>query len=307
MELYHLPKGHVPDYIVESTEESGGVRHEVLVFDSPFSTQYDVNNRVHLEVFTPLDVVEHTTVIFIHGLGITPRRKRLYVLLPQKLAAMGYRSVFFTLPFHLERKPAGKSAMQWFSDLDDVGTLHFYHQAVVDLKATLNILSDTEDFSLVGISLGSMITAVALGVEDRFKRGVLILGGGNYERILWHSLTKYVIREGYCNSKMCHHFYSRFPEYLQNIKEAESWRVVECPKMCFLFEPLTFAPFIKGKEIMMINAIFDLIIPRKATLQLWDELGRPEIHWLLAGHGTSLFWGTRIARLIKRFLDKTSR
>ena len=306
MELYYLPEGYIPEHEVEIVGDSGSIKHERVSFLSPFVSKYNVNNRVYLEVFTPANLLKHTTVVFIHGLGLTPKRKKLYIMLPKRLAAMGYKSIFFTLPFHLERTPAGKSSIQWFSDLDDVGTLHFYHQAVVDLKATLNLFSELKDFSLVGVSLGSMITMIALGVEERFRRGVLILGGGNYERILWHSLTKYVIREGYCNSRMCHHFYSKYPKYLQDIKELGSWRMVSCPKMCFLFEPLTFAPFVKEKKIMMINAIFDLVIPRKATIQLWEELQRPEIHWLPAGHGTTLFWGGKIARLIKDFLDKTS-
>ncbi len=306
MELYYLPEGYIPEHEVEIVGDSGSMRHERISFLSPFTSEYDVNNRVYLEVFTPVNLLKRTTVVFVHGLGLTPKRKKLYIMLPKRLAVMGYRSVFFTLPFHLERTPAGKSSIQWFSDLDDIGTLHFYHQAVVDLKTTLNLFSGLKDFSLVGVSLGSMITMIALGVEERFRRGVLILGGGNYERILWHSLTKYVIREGYCNSKMCHHFYSKYPKYLQDIKELGSWRAVPCPKMCFLIEPLTFAPFVKEKKIMMINAIFDLIIPRKATIQLWEELQRPEIHWLPAGHGTTLFWGGKIARLIGDFLDKTS-
>lgn len=56
-----------------------------------------------------------------------------------------------------------------------------------------------------------------------------------------------------------------------------------------MLDPLTFAFKAKRKSSMMINARFDLDIPKTATLRLWRALEQPKITWLPTGHYTSIF------------------
>ncbi len=305
--IYRVPedKNIEPSFRLLRKDEN--IIVERVTFRSLYESPYEVNNFVYVDLFTPIKEEASVFLLFVHGLGLSRRKKRLYALLPERIARFGVASAFLSLPYHLERTPPGKTSSQWFSDFNDVETAAFYHQAVVDIIASVSALSRGRIPFIAGVSLGAMISVIALAVSERLKGGFLILGGGNYERIIWKSLTRFMVKETGCNRKICHRIYKRFPDYLEMVKKAGSWRKVLPPKICFLFEPLTFAPFAGKKEVVMINALFDMVIPRASAIELWNALGRPEIHWLPSTHGGAVFWGGKISRIILKKLKKADR
>jgi len=284
--------------------EEKGLLVKRISFESPYKSPYEVNNRVYLDVFIPKERKLNSLILFLHGLGLTKRRKLLYTLLPKRLALLGIKSAFLTLPYHLERTPPGKPSAYWFRDFNDVETAAFFHQAVLDARVALRVLSDGSLSFIAGISLGAMISIIALAVESDFKGGFLILGGGNLERIVWRSLVRFFMNEEGCSRKECHKHYRVYPMYLKEVEGKGSFRDVELPKICFLFDPITFAPLVRGKKLVMINSLFDMVIPLKSALELWERAGRPEIHWLPSTHGLTVLFGNRIAKLI---FDKIKR
>ena len=54
----------------------------------------------------------------------------------------------------------------------------------------------------------------------------------------------------------------------------------------------------------MFSAIFDMFIPRKSTIELWEEIGKPELPWLFSGHLSSILYKRKIARHVLTFLTK---
>lgn len=296
--IYELPDGFTPSPHMELRVEEDGLIVERLSFDSPYESPYAVNNKVYVDLFTPKDDGFKAFLLFIHGLGITKRKKLLYSLLPKRLARLGIKSAFLALPYHLERTPPGKSSALWFRDFNDVQTAAFFHQAVLDARATLKLLACGARSYVAGISLGAMIAIITLAVEESLKGGFLILGGGNLERIVWKGSVRLFMTEEGCGRGICHRLYKIYPEYLEEVKRRGSWRDVELPKICFLFDPLTFAPFVKDKKITMINSLFDTVIPLKSAIELWRALGEPEIHWLPSTHGLTVFFGNKISKII---------
>ncbi|MCS7232798.1 MAG: hypothetical protein NZ900_01655 [Synergistetes bacterium] len=295
--IYELPEG-LNLSISSDVREEKDLLIDRLSYDSPYKSPYEVNNRVYVDVFIPKEKRFNSFLLFIHGLGISKRKKLLYSLLPKKLAHLGVKSAFLTLPYHLERTPPGKSSAIWFRDFNDVETAAFFHQAVLDARVALRLLGK-EGFSFVaGVSLGAMIAIITLAVENSLRGGFLILGGGNLERIVWKGLVRLFMTEEGCGRGICHRLYREYPSYLERIKRAGSWKEVELPKICFLFDPLTFAPFVKNKKIVMINSLFDMVIPWASALELWEALGEPEIHWLPSTHGLTVFFGNKISKLI---------
>lgn len=296
--IYELPNDFSPLPHIELQGEEDGLIIERLSFESPYESPYPINNRVYVDLFTPKADSFKIFLLFIHGLGITKRKKLLYSLLPKRLARLGIKSAFLTLPYHLERTPPGKSSALWFRDFNDVETAAFFHQAVLDARATLRLIGRGCSSYIAGISLGAMIAVITLAVEKGLKGGFLILGGGNLERVVWKSLVRLFMTEEGCGRVICHKLYKIYPGYLEEVKRRGSWRDVELPKICFLFDPLTFAPFVKDKRIVMINSLFDMVIPLKSAIELWKALGEPEIHWLPSTHGLTVFFGNKISKII---------
>lgn len=296
--IYELPKDFVPVPSLETIGEEKGVILQRVSYESPYRSRFEVNNEVHVDLFVPKEVKAKAFLLFVHGLGLTKRRKPLYSLLPKRIAQRGIRSAFLSLPYHLERTPPGKSSALWFRDFNDVETAEFFHQAVLDIRSAVRLLKGEDLPFLAGMSLGAMISVIAMAVEDDLKGGFLILGGGNLERIVWRSLVRLFMTEEGCGRGICHSLYGIYPEYLKDVEERGSWRDVDLPKICFLFDPLTFAPLVRSKRVVMINSLFDMVIPIASAIELWKALGRPEIHWLPSTHGLTILWGAKIARII---------
>ena len=70
----------------------------------------------------------------------------------------------------------------------------------------------------------------------------------------------------------------------------------------FQTDPLTFASYLRGRPLLMINAIWDEVFPRPAILDFWEASGKPQLVWLPAGHVTLWLWYPLISWRITRFL-----
>jgi hypothetical protein len=72
--------------------------------------------------------------------------------------------------------------------------------------------------------------------------------------------------------------------------------------ICFYFDTISFAPLIDPDRVLMINALFDIIIPRESTIKLHKALGEPLIKWLPAGHLSLSLFKRKIISYIRSFL-----
>ncbi|MEJ2355726.1 MAG: hypothetical protein P8Y62_07500, partial [candidate division WOR-3 bacterium] len=61
-------------------------------------------------------------------------------------------------------------------------------------------------------------------------------------------------------------------------------------------------PLIDPERVLMINGLFDFIIPRQATLRLHRALGRPKIIWFPTDHLYLYVFKKKIISYIKSFL-----
>ena len=126
-----------------------------------------------------------------------------------------------------------------------------------------------------------------MGVDERIKSSVFILGGGDIGSIVW---TK--------------RFHEEYAGYLEQVRATGDLDEVKPADDRFLFDPLTFAHLIRPRKVLMINARFDLIIPRKSTMKLWRALRQPRIIWIPATHITSCLWQGFICRRTVGFLKE---
>ncbi len=304
------------EFLKKLISETNGVKRFRVEFDSFVKTSYEEANKVVGFLFVPPQVKSRKPLIFLHGMG----NRNLLPLswFPREFARNGITSYLLILPYHFERTPKGfESGKKYLLDDMDDSIKDFKH-AVIDIRTSMDFLekeglSDGE-FSIMSFSFGGMIGTIAMGVDDRIKEGVFVVTGGNYLYITWRSFATRLIRKKYetesnfglygCTEKKCDEIHKNFHEYIKKLKKPMDLDEVPYTKECFLFDPLTFAHFIKGRKVVLYNAIFDEVIPRKAANELWEEIGKPERHWLFADHVTTILYRKQILnRALKLFIN----
>lgn len=296
--------------------ETNGIKQFRVEFNSFVTTPYEEANKVVGFLFVPPQVKSRKPLIFLHGMG--NRNLSPLSWFSQEFARNGIISYLLILPYHFERTPRGfESGKKYLiDDMDD--SIEDFRHAVIDIRTSMDFLEkegfSDEKFSIMGFSFGGMIGTIAMGVDNRINEGVFVVTGGNYRYITWKSLATRLIRKKYetesnfglygCTEKKCVKIHKNFYEYIENLKKPMDLDKVPCAKGCFLFDPLTFAHFIKGRKVVLYNAVFDEVIPRKAANELWQEMGKPERHWLFADHVTIILYRKQILnRALKLFIN----
>ncbi len=291
-------------------EEKNGIQHHLLTFDSPYPTEYEEVKKAYAHLFLPKKKDVSRTLILLHGTG-GRKLDHLYHF-PYYFASNDIATAMLILPYHYERTPKGHKSGDMIMDTDNAALRSRFMHGATDVGALIRVLKDKglKHFSIMGISFGGMISIMAMVMEREIEKGILVVTGGNFEYITWKSVATKVLRIKYesaesgCTAKRCHEIHKAFRRYLNGLKDLKDIYKVEKEQECFTYDPLTYAHFLKGRPLLMFNAIFDMFIPRRAAIELWEELGRPEIHWLLSGHLSSILYKEKIARRTLEFLTQ---
>lgn len=134
---------------------------------------------------------------------------------------------------------------------------------------------------ILGISLGGLAAAMAVAVDSRFKAGILMLVGGDLPYILTHS------RERRIREKR-----SAFMAAGNLTLEDFNSRMRETVTL----DPLILAPYTDARNILLILAMFDQVVPISTGRALKAQMGNPETVYLFSGHYTAalyLSWARR--------------
>ena len=116
---------------------------------------------------------------------------------------------------------------------------------------------------------------------EAFDAGITILAGGNNAGIIWEgiatgSVKDDLIKAGF-NREQTSHIYQ-------------------------IINPCILAKHNKTKRLLMINGLYDEVMPGKFTLELWEALGRPKIKWYPCAHVTSILFVKNIAKDMVKFI-----
>lgn len=245
---------------------SPNIEISLLTFPSPVVTDNQYNNTVHCEYFRPTSAGPHPAVVVLHILGGDFDLSRIFC---RQMAHNGVAALFLKLPYYGERAGPGDARRLVMSDPDL--TVSALTQGILDIRRAAAWLAerdevDPEQLGVMGISLGGITSALALTAEPRFKKGFLMLAGGDMAQITWESPLVAEVREQWIASG--------------GTQESLYERVK-------VVDPVTYAENARDRDILMVNANFDEIVPRACTESLWRALGEPEIVWVDAGHYTA--------------------
>lgn len=312
MGLYDYKKS-VISYTLKPISNSPGYKIYDLSFDSPAKNGVAESDIVKAMAYLHDDPTNKPPIIFVHGIGMSESRIKLYTPLAERFVVNGFDLIMMVLPYHYTRTPKGESSGSRLLGFGADETFDFFYKSVVEVRSLLDLLGQigrgNGSYYICGVSLGSVISSLVMGVDDRISKGILLIGGGNWEKIHWGGALRFVLN-GYCSDegtskKICHQYYSQFPEFLDEFKKGEEAGIKKAVKKCFLCDPLIYGHRINPKKLLMINARFDGFFSRASTLDLWNALGRPRLHWLCTTHSATLFRRKKIAKLVLNFLNSS--
>lgn len=240
-----------------------------VTFPSPVRTDIEVNNTVHGEYFLPAGEGPFPGVIVLHILG---GEFPLSELVANSLAQKGVAALFLKMPYYGERRDKNSRRRMISQDPDEI--ISGMTQGVLDIRRGAAWLRsrpeiDPDRLGVTGISLGGIMSALSAPAEPSFKKVAIYLGGGNLPELLWE-------RDD--------------PKVDQFRRD---WISMGGSKQSFLnkmgvIDPARYGKLLSDRDVLMVAAKHDEIIPPAATNALWNSIGtKPELIWLDSGHITA--------------------
>ena len=216
-----------------------------------YKVYYDSVNAERVPAFLVLPKADppYRYVLVIHGLGGDKNSLSTYM---RHLADNGFAVMSIDLPKHGERATGPI----------DLGEDLFYitTQGVFDIRRAVDYIKSRGDAACVALlarSMGGIISSIALGVDGRFKAGVLISTGGNLTTIF---------TEGDLSGKY---------EEVRPVIEGEEGKYIE---------PLNYIGYYKG-ALQFHFGTQDTVIPPSSSQQLADAAAcEKEVYWYETGH-----------------------
>jgi dienelactone hydrolase len=288
---------------VRPIEETRNYRRYAVSFPSARPTEHAKMNTVWGDYYQPKGAATSPLAILLHGSidpSIIPCR-----LLARGLAKNGIASFVLYMSLHTRRMPA--EMRRRFPTLTNKEWQAHYRVSVTDVRQVIDWAEnqpeiDSHRTAAIGISFGGFISAIAMAVDERIKAGVFIVSGGNSAKIALKSRT---FRNRHkTTSAENRQTLAAYTSYLVEVANKGLNNVMP-PMESFLMDPMTFAPLLRHRPIMMINARWDEVVPREATDDFWRAAGQPPISWLPATHGSIWLWYPLISRRITGFLRST--
>jgi hypothetical protein len=296
-------------YKIYWKQNLNGSRYGVLTFPSPVITKYQENNTVYVNFILPSK--PSPPVIYIHGLYEKKHTKPFFFV--KKLSELGFSTFLIELPFHMDRKPKGTFSGQLFLTLDQQHSDMAHRQAIIDVRALIDIIQSAPEFvyasdfpiSVIGVSMGAIILNALFGIDHRIDAGISIIGAANLGKLFFKSpITFPLSLTAFLKGLRIRHIrgvISDYKVFLQDIKEKGVENI--SPKYSwFLLDPLTYASNFHGRKFIMINGIFDMIIPRSQVKEFWKAIGKPKIFWFYCSHFTISIFYKQILSIIRNFL-----
>jgi dienelactone hydrolase len=148
---------------------------------------------------------------------------------------------------------------------------------------------DGDRIGVAGVSLGGIMAATLLGMDERIGAGFFIMAGGGLPEIIHDS---------------------RDPR-LESFRDGVQGTEGEVDREAFVeamrpttedLDPLSFAPNVEPDRALIVSARFDRVVPPERTEALWEAMGRPRwikvpsnhyailpFFWWSVGQGADLF------------------
>ena len=260
---FHVPK-HTFEYKLSLRHDlrHSGIKVYNLTFPSPVKSDIPENNTVYAELFMPAGTGPFPACIvldILQGDALVARTESMW------LAQHGVAGMVVYMAHYGPRRSANSRDRLLSTDLPR--TIAGIQQTVQDVRCAVAWLASRPEFNrdklgLVGTSLGSLVGALVAANEPLIKNVCLMLGGGG-------------LVDAYDNHPLAR-------PYMPLVERAGGKAVVKA--LIEPVDPLTYARQLKEKNLLMICASRDDVVPPKAARALWEATGKQKIVWLDCTH-----------------------
>jgi len=270
---FHLD-AHTFPFTCEFKRMSGPVRVYDVTFPSPVKTKVEENNTVHGHYYQPAGDGPFPACVCLHILG---GGFELSEMSANSLARQGIAALTIKMPYYAKRRGEGENGRRRMISFVPEHTAEGMTQAVLDVRRAAAWLANREEVNsqkmgVTGISLGGIMSALSSAAEPRFKKVAIYLGGGNLALGIWENP---------------HPHAQQFRKlWLQNGGTYESFLKIMAP-----VDPHTYGHLLEDRDVLMVVAKHDEILPPKSSIALWESIGKkPELVWLDSGHITAAMY-----------------
>jgi len=285
IDRFEIPKITFDSWrLLERTDES---EEFIAKFPSAYTSGVAVNDTVTLRVILPRATARPVPIVLIlHYWGA----KDLVVerSMAAQLVAKGVGAAILTLPYHLERTPAGLSSGELAIQPEPEKLVATSTQSVMDVRRAIDFLQsrkeiDPERIGISGVSLGAIVSSLSFSVENRIKRGAFLLGGTDLAGILWKSSRTVPQRDVMRR---------------RGITE-DSLREALIP-----IEPETYLdPIRENRRAFVVYGLYDPVVPPGNSKRLIERLTDPAVLALDTGHYGGFLVQRRLFREVATFFD----
>lgn len=258
-----------------------GVTVHRVRFPSPYKSKTAENNTVHAEYYRPEGKGPFPAVVV---LDVTAGQQLLARHMANHLARHGVAGLFVQMAYYGPRRPAGSKLRLMSPNLKH--TTEAVTQTVLDLRVAAAWLEsrpevDGKRLGIVGTSLGSFLAALTAQAEPRYGRVAVLLGGGGFI-------------DGYAEHPLA--------SPLLKAYEALGGKRDELKKLIAPIDPITNAALLKKRQLLILAASRDDIVPPKMARALWEATGKGPIVWYDATHyGAAAFAADAMERVLRHF------
>ena len=253
-----------PDFIPAESQparvEFNGPLH--FRFSTPRPGDFAENNVVYGRLYHCAERwQERPVIVLLHGGGNNLISHRfLFPLIARQCNRAGFNAATLDAPFHYQRRPRQPGALNWPDYLRETEATA---QAIAEIRALTGWLlgEGCPVVALWGSSFGGWLAGLAACCDARLAAVVLNTPGVRKNT----SFAELVFRH--------------------RIREALRGQRVAAETLNLTALNLTIAqPVIPKENILLIEAIHDLFVPKEYIEELWQAWGRPDIWRLPHGH-----------------------
>jgi len=246
-----------------------------LTFPSPVRSPHPENNTVYAEYFCPHGPGPFPAVIvldILDGSEVIPHSQAR--LLAQKQVA----ALHVKMAYYGPRRPPQQPLRLLSTDLHH--TFQAVQQTVLDLRRAVAWLEsrpeiDGAKLGICGTSLGSFVAALTAESEPKLSKVALLLGGGGFV-------------DGYSE----HPRVKPILAVLQILGMPQDL----LKQLLAPVDPLTYAAHLKSRDVLIIAAKRDDVVPPRMAEMMWEACGRPKIVWFDTTHYGAVLHGVSTLR-----------
>ncbi len=295
-ELFAAPT-ELPSVQTQKRWRLPGVESEDLVFDSlyepiepHFKKHYHSRRRriqtVYARRIRPDNTSGRPRLLYIHGY-MQPETLVEEVGLVTTMARMlKVEIIQMQPPYHGRRKPKGSpygGELYWTADV--VRSFEAIRQTLFDARTLLSVLQSEKGgpVGISGLSLGGSLSAMLTCLEPRFDFSASIIGHMDMGALLrdapvLHAMRKDLARFGWNHED--------FGDFFTKIGWDELTSVIP------------------SNRIMLIAARDDRFFSPAIVEDMWEQWGKPEIHWYPTSHMGFIPYVLSAVGHLRRFINR---